>query len=89
MANTNRKRLPGVFGQLILNGQCPSTTWVKLGASAAVGETVITLAEAADSSWLNKEVKNCILCFIWQVYAACEYTVNSFLKDEHYTVEHH
>ncbi|XP_063605340.1 fibrocystin-L-like [Penaeus indicus] len=46
----------GVFGQLILNGQCPSTTWVKLGATAAVGETVITLAEAADSSWLNKEV---------------------------------
>ncbi|ROT65416.1 putative fibrocystin-L [Penaeus vannamei] len=46
----------GVFGQLILNGQCPSTTWVKLGATAAAGETVVTLAEAADSSWLNKEV---------------------------------
>lgn len=69
MANTNRKRFAGVFGQLILNGQCPSTTWVKLGATAAAGETVVTLAEAADSSWLNKEVNECILLFLQQVYA--------------------
>ncbi|XP_068250285.1 fibrocystin-L-like [Palaemon carinicauda] len=46
----------GVFGQLTLHGLRQGSTWVKLGATMSVGDVEITLAGAAHSSWIGKEV---------------------------------
>ncbi|XP_064089363.1 fibrocystin-L-like [Macrobrachium nipponense] len=46
----------GVFGQLTLHGVHAGSAWAKLGATAAAGATQVTLAEAADPSWVGKEV---------------------------------
>ncbi|XP_045124918.1 fibrocystin-L-like [Portunus trituberculatus] len=46
----------GVFGYLKLHGQVSGSSWLKLGATAESGSTTVTLAEAPDASWLNKQV---------------------------------
>ncbi|KAK7084669.1 Fibrocystin-L [Halocaridina rubra] len=46
----------GVFGQLTLHGQLSGNAWTKLGATAAAGDSTLTLSEAAPASWVNKEV---------------------------------
>ncbi|XP_066939673.1 fibrocystin-L-like [Macrobrachium rosenbergii] len=46
----------GVFGLLSLHGQGPAHSWIKLGSTASIGDSQITLSQAPDSYWLNKEV---------------------------------
>ncbi|XP_066939677.1 fibrocystin-L-like [Macrobrachium rosenbergii] len=46
----------GVFGLLSLHGQGPAHSWIKLGSTASAGDNQITLSQAPDLQWLNKEV---------------------------------
>ena len=48
--------LQGVFGQLKLHGVCPASLWTKLGATAGVGATQLTLATAVNGLWLDREI---------------------------------
>ncbi|XP_047483519.1 fibrocystin-L-like isoform X2 [Penaeus chinensis] len=46
----------GVYGRLSLHGRPHTNTWTKLGATAAPGDSQLTLAHPVDSSWQGKQV---------------------------------
>ena len=45
-----------MFGQLKLHGICPTSLWTKLGATAPIGATQLTLAEPVNGMWLDREI---------------------------------
>ncbi|XP_076030840.1 fibrocystin-L-like [Oratosquilla oratoria] len=46
----------GVFGHFLFHGVDVGSTWVKLGATAEIGDKEVTLAESVSSDWIGKQV---------------------------------